>query len=172
MRLRPLEARDAEGMLSWMHDPLAVSLLSANFAAKTREDCLAFIAAAANPGPDRHWAIADDADVYVGTVSLKGIDPDRGAAEFAIVVRREAWGKGFSGFALRAVLEKAFGEFGLSVVYWYVNRLNARAVRFYEKQGFSPLSGPPEEARGAVRADGRMVWFEARSPAGEESGHG
>ena len=31
MRLRPLEAKDAEGMLSWMHDDSINSIFAADF---------------------------------------------------------------------------------------------------------------------------------------------
>ena len=169
MRLRPLEPRDAGAMLSWMHDPEAAGLLSADFAAKTLEDCRAFIASAARPGPALHWAVADDRDDYMGTVSLKAVDPARGTAEFAIATRREAWGRGFAAFAIRETLCFAFGNLGLNTVYWYVNRENARALRFYQKQGFAPLPAPPSVAPPALARDARMVWFLASAPLGEET---
>ena len=169
MRLRPLEPRDAGAMLSWMHDPEAAGLLSADFAAKTLEDCRAFIASAARPGPALHWAVADDGDEYMGTVSLKAVDPARGTAEFAIATRREAWGRGFAAFAIRETLRFAFGNLGLNTVYWYVNRENARALRFYQKQGFAPLPAPPSVAPPALARDARMVWFLASAPLGEDA---
>ena len=168
MQIRPLEPRDAEPMMEWMHDPEAAGLLAAPFAEKTREDCLAFIAAAGRPGPDRHRAIADENGEYMGTVSLKQIDPGRGTAEFAIATRREAWGRGYGAFAMREALRAAFGEEGLTSVYWYVNRENRRAIRFYEKQGFTPLSAPPAGAPAKEAGDPRMIWFEAKAPRGED----
>ena len=171
MNLRPLKSDDAASMLSWMHDPEAVRLLSADFSSKTLADCQAFIAASNKPGNNRHWAIADETDRYLGTVSLKNIDPKNGTAEFAIVTCREAWGRGCAAFAIRECLRFAFDSMKLRAVYWYVNRENLRAVRFYEKQGYAPSDLPPASAPLNNPPDPRMVWFEARSVPEEASDH-
>ena len=45
MKLRQLEFKDAPLMLEWMHDESVVENLSANFASKKIEDCMAFVEA-------------------------------------------------------------------------------------------------------------------------------
>ena len=62
MKLRKLELRDAPLMLEWMHDPSVVSDLKANFAAKTLDDCRAFIASSADCSSDVHFAAAGEND--------------------------------------------------------------------------------------------------------------
>ena len=52
MHLRKLRKQDAPLMLEWMHDESVVRDLQANFAAKTLEDCLAFIESAAGEDED------------------------------------------------------------------------------------------------------------------------
>ena len=47
-----------------------------------------------------HLAIASDSDEYMGMVSLKHIED--GLAEFAITVRTEAMGKGYSWFGMES----------------------------------------------------------------------
>lgn len=163
MRLRDLEPRDAERMLAWMHDPFVVEKLQANFLEKTAADCRAFIAASHADG-NLHLAIADDADVYMGTASLKHIAA--GAAEFAIVVCREAMGKGYAIGAMREILALGFGRYGLTTIYWRVAPDNARALRFYDKNGFSrtaaaPLAPPPGYTAEQAQA---YVWYQVARP--------
>ena len=105
MRLRPLEKKDAPLMLEWMHDADCVENLSANFASKTLEDCLGFIESSKDTSVHLNLAIADDADEYMGTASLKHIDRTASTAEFAIAMRRCAMGKGFSKYGMQRIIE-------------------------------------------------------------------
>lgn len=140
MKLRPLEQRDAPLMLEWMHDENVVEHLSAAFATKTVEDCKKFIAASQGDPYNWNLAIADETDTYLGTVSLKHIDLQRKEAEFAISIRRCAMGKGVSKFAMAKILEEGFAELDLDRIYWCVSPENKRAVRFYDKCGYSRIS--------------------------------
>lgn len=136
MYLRNLKLKDAPLMLSWMHDEDVVGKLHTNFVSKTLQDCESFIVSSQDMTNDAHFAIASDEDEYMGTVSLKHIDKKSSSAEFAIVVRRESMGRGYSWFGMEAIIEKAFSEFNLESVYWCVSRENQRAVRFYDKHNF------------------------------------
>ena len=158
MILRKLEPRDAEPMLAWMHDPDTVGLLNTDFGSKTLADCETFITSSRDESVNLHRAIANREGHYLGTVSLKGIDRERKTAEFAITVGPEGRGTGAAAFAMAEMLQTAFEKLGLETVYWYVNRENRRAIRFYEKQGFQPLTARPAEAPEADE-DPRMVWF-------------
>ena len=148
-------------MLEWMHDTSVVQYMQANFAEKTLEDCQRFIARSLEDQENLHLAIANDADEYMGTVSLKAISPERSAAEFAITVRKCAMGQGYSRFAIREILRIGKEEYGLRHIYWYVNRANERAVRFYDKNGcrraafaeIRPLLDEPRED------DPALLWY-------------
>ena len=137
MKLRKLQLKDAPFMLEWMHDESVVKDLQANFAAKTIEDCEKFILAAQDTSENLHLAVVDEEDTYMGTVSLKCITND--AAEFAIIVRKEAMGKGFSQYGMREILRIGLEELGLKQVYWCVSPDNRRAVRFYDKNGYQRI---------------------------------
>ncbi len=134
MLLRRLEFKDAPLMLAWMHDKSVVEKLKTNFASKTLSDCEAFIRSSWDDNQNVNLAIVSDTDEYMGTVSLKHIE--NGTAEFAITVRAEAMGKGYSWYGMETIIEKAFNEYGLECVYWCVSRSNERAVRFYDKHNF------------------------------------
>ncbi len=134
MHLRKLELFDAPLMLSWMHDENVTKNLRANFAAKTLADAEAFIYSSWEDTENVNLAIASDGDEYMGTVSLKHIENE--SAEFAITVRSEAMGRGYSWFGMQNILKMAFDEMRLSEVYWCVSKDNSRAIRFYDKHHF------------------------------------
>ena len=134
MHLRALQVEDAPYMLEWMHDYSVVKDLQADFMSKTLSDCCAFIRHSQSDTDNLNLAIADDQNIYMGTVSLKHIKSD--CAEMAIVVRKSAMGKGFSAYAIHAIAEVGFEKKGLSYIYWCVSPNNQRAIRFYNKNGF------------------------------------
>ena len=156
MYLRELKAEDAPLMLSWMHDESVVGDLRGNFASKTIEDCMAFIASSVSDS-NIHLAIASDNDEYMGTVSLKNIED--GSAEFAITVRSEAMGRGYSWFGMEAILDKAFNELGLESVYWCVSRKNKRAVRFYDKHNFHEVLDVPQAVLDRYIGISGLKWY-------------
>lgn len=156
MKLRELENRDAPFMLAWMHDQSVVGDLRGNFASKTIDDCLAFISNSMTD-ENKHFAIASDTDEYMGTVSLKNIEDD--IAEFAITVRAEAMGHGYSWYGMETVLAKAFDEIGLSSVYWCVSRKNERAVRFYDKHGFHEVVDVPQRILDRYEGMSDLKWY-------------
>ena len=157
MRLRPLEPKDAPLMLEWMHDPDVVKFMHADFASKTLTDCERFIQAAKSSAENLHYAVVNDEDEYMGTVSLKHIKNRK--AEFAITVRASAMGKDYARFAMESIIRKGFSELRLDKIYWCVSPENTRALRFYDKNGYKrseeaeiDLYYTPEEIAG-------MKWY-------------
>ena len=159
MILRKLELKDAPFMLGWMHDRDATQHLRADFSSKTIKDAEDFIQASWDDRKNINLAIASDEDEYMGTVSLKDIDD--GSAEFAIVVRPEAMGRGYSWFGMKGILEKAFGELELESVCWCVSRDNTRAVRFYDKHHFQETDDIPERFLSSYEGTGNLKWYAA-----------
>ena len=136
MVLRDLKLSDAPLMLEWMHD----ATISQQFRFDTKRQTLAtveaFIKKCAETEVDKHYAITDKTDEYMGTISLKHIDNNDKTAEYAVVLRAQAQGTGLARQATRAILDKAFNEMGLNKVYLNVLSHNKRAIRFYESFGF------------------------------------
>lgn len=143
MKLRKLEQKDAVYMLEWMHDESVVHFLSANFAAKTMDDCLNFIESSQDTAIDMNLAIVSKEDEYMGTVSLKHIDKETSTAEFAITIRKCAMGKGYSTYGMAEILRKGIEEVGLDKIYWCVSKVNERAVRFYDKNQYKRVENVP-----------------------------
>ena len=158
-RLRPLEAKDAPGMLEWMTDPAIARFFRFDASKMTLESCRAFIAGAGEQVNCRHWCIAGGDDEYLGTISLKEIDGD--SAEYAISTRSCAHGTGAAMAATRQILDIAFGELGLDRVYLNVLTDNGRANAFYRKAGFqfTHTEESALEIRGQLKD---LNWYEVR----------
>lgn len=161
MRLRRLEEKDAALMLEWMHDESVVKYMGANFGAKTIEDCKNFIKSSQDTSKDLNLAIVNDEDEYMGTVSLKHINQEKKTAEFAITVRKIAMGNGFSGFGIKEILRIGLEELGLTKIYWCVARINERAVRFYDKNGYKRITDIPEHILAAYTKEQleQFIWY-------------
>ncbi len=137
--LRALQPEDAAGMLEWMKDADIQKGFRLFCEEKTRNDVMAFIQGAEVvpvQGGSVHFAVADEQGEYMGTISLKNFDFAARHAEYAIVLRKKAQGKGIAVKATNELLEKAFTEFHLEKVYLNVLSDNLRAIRLYERYGF------------------------------------
>ena len=138
MILRNLMLKDVNLMLEWMHDREVVADLNTDFISKSYEDCIRFIKTSLNELDNTHLAIVDNEDVYQGTVSLKNIGNYN--AEFAIVIRTRAMGKGIGKQAMDEIIKIGFNKLKLHAIYWYVSLKNKRAIRFYEKNGYKSVT--------------------------------
>ena len=137
--IRNLENRDAEGMLEWMHDSSINCFFQFDAEHMNFDKVSAFIHNAEQEKKENqnyHWAVVNEDDEYMGTISLKHVDSQSGTAEYAISMRKEAQGGGYAKKATEQVLNIAFEEWKLNRVYLNVVADNGRAIRFYEKCGF------------------------------------
>jgi len=141
VKLRKLQKEDMEGMLEWMSD----SDIRQNFrfgADRLDEKrILQFIENAEImpiEGKSVHYAIADkESDEYLGTISLKEVSTVNKNAEYAISLRKKAQGKGIASKATKEILRLAFDEFKFERIYLNVFSDNVRAIKLYEKCGFT-----------------------------------
>ena len=139
MKLRKLEKKDAEGMLEWMHDPDSQKYFQVDMLNRTKADVIEFIHRARidiAEGESIHYAIVDEADEYLGTISLKDLNLVDQNAEYAISLRKKAQGRGIAAEATKELLKRAFLDFKMERVYLNVLSENSRAIQLYEKCGF------------------------------------
>lgn len=136
MRLRQLHKKDAPLILEWMKDPDINCYFRFDPETISIESIVDFIEQAMNSQTDRHYALVDDNDTYLGTVSLKNIDIFSNNAEYAISLRKSVIGTGAALFGTTELLIIAFDELKLHKVYLNVLSDNFRAIMFYEKMGF------------------------------------
>lgn len=136
MYLRSLMMKDEQGILEWMKDDSINRYFQFNPDDITSKSVRSYIEKSWSDANNKHYAVADDMDEYMGTISLKNIDSRHANAEYAVALRKSAIGTGAASYATAEILMKAFEEFKLHKVYLNVLTENTRAVRFYEKIGF------------------------------------
>jgi RimJ/RimL family protein N-acetyltransferase len=157
--IRELRQNDAVRMYEWMTDTAVTEGLHGDYTNVTVEDARRFIDEC--PENERHFAIANDEDEYMGTVSLRHIDTVNAVAEFAIVVRSDAMSRGYAWHGMVEALDMAFGQMGLETVYWRVRADNQRAVRFFKKHGFNMADDVPKEFLDRHSNESNLLWFTA-----------
>lgn len=145
MKLRNFELEDAPLMLEWMHDPNVVFSLKKGFSNTTLKDVKKYILDSRNITHDINLAICSDENEYMGTVSLKNIDRNNQSAEFSIVIRSCAMGKGYAWFGMEEIILKGFKEYGLESIYWCVPRTDQRGIRFCDKHNFHEVFDVPDK---------------------------
>lgn len=158
MYLRQLKLEDAPLMLEWMHDPKVVRYMRTDFSKKSLEDCIVFIENSQS-ADYHHYAIVSDTDEYMGTVSLKHIDENGKSGEISVVVRSKAMRRGYSWFAMEAIIKKAFEEYALEAIYWCVDISDSRAIRFYDKHNFHVTVDFPEEIKRRYINYENLQWY-------------
>lgn len=167
MHLRELNNKDAPRMLEWMHDENVIGeLQSDKFRKKNITDCLEFINLSQFDDNSVHRAICDDNDIYVGTVSLKNISRGSKIAEFGIAIRTDAMGKGYASIATKQMIDIGLNELGLRKVIWYVRKSNVRALRFYDKNGYTRYNAECDGYMNVIAKDlidQDLVWYMVES---------
>lgn len=181
--LRKLEKKDASLMLEWMHDKDVVKFMKADFASKTIYDCDKFIDSARKEydiifsegrslndliGMSLHLAITDSSNEYLGTVSLKHIE--KNAAEFGVTIRKCAMGSGIAILSMNEIIKIGFCDLGLNQIFWCVGSDNARALRFYDKNGFTRFLLSKDEADKLIKSQryskneiDNFIWYQVKN---------
>ena len=171
VRLRQLVQKDAPFMLEWMTDPEITRFFRFDASKASLDSCQAFIRNANNQQDEVHFAIADENDEYLGTISLKNIDQKKRRAEYAISMRKKVHGTGTALQATDLILRYAFETLGLDEVYLNVLGENGRANAFYRKAGFRFARVEPDalEQRGGRKT---LNWYTITKDTFMEISHG
>lgn len=134
--LRKLLPKDHPFMKEWMKMPETSKYFKEDFKSLDDQQILNFISNSISE-KNIHFAIVNEDDEYLGTISLKNIDKVNKNAEYAIVLREKFRGRGHANEATELILKYAFEELDLQKVYLNVLDSNTRAIEFYEEFGFS-----------------------------------
>ncbi len=106
----------------------------------------------------RNFIVNSD-DKPIGWCGLENIDSQHGQAEvFLLIGERDYWGKGLGCEILSALLGFGFNELNLHRIYAYMLEPNKKAIRCFEKCGFTREG----IAREAVFRHGEylnMIWM-------------
>ena len=136
VRLRELQIDD----LGYMYEIINDQEVAKNFLFTrypfSKEKLINFIKNSWEDTNNIHYAIVDQNNEYIGTISLKNINYLDKNAEYAIFVRREYWGQKYAYEATKTIIRYGFETLNLNKIYLNVLASNIRANRFYEKFGF------------------------------------
>ena len=136
MIIRDLKLKDAKYMYEWMQDPEITKHFRTDFSNMNIDKINKFIINSNNDQINKHFAIVDENDEYLGTISLKDIDYQNKCGEYAICLRKKAMGKCIATKATLALFDFAFNKLDLHRVFLNVYSENVRANKFYLKVGF------------------------------------
>ena len=134
--MRKLELKDANKMMETLNDKSVTNTMRISLRSFSLDECKKYILNSNKDEKNIDFAITDENDNWVGTISLKNIDYIKKEAEYAIITSKDVHGKGYSQKATKEILEYAFNELKLDKVYLYVSVNNIRANKFYQKVGF------------------------------------
>lgn len=136
IHLRDLKPEDALGMLDWLNDESINQYFTFSNEVHNIEYARNFIINANLDAKNKHFAIVDTQDEYIGTISLKNIDLNNKNAEYAIAIRKKYHGLGIGFQASQLLLDYARRVLALHKIYLTVLTDNEIAIHLYQKIGF------------------------------------
>ena len=153
IKLRKLSTNDYSTYHNWRNDIEVMKTTSPQLDIYTLEETEQFISVIASQANAKGYMIEHkESGQTVGIVSLINIDYKNRSAECILDIgAREMWGKGIGTSAMSLILGFAFYELNLHRVYLQVFSFNERAIKLYEKMGFTHDG----KFREAIYRDGR-----------------
>lgn len=143
VRLRPFDLADAPTMRTWVDDPEIVRLLGGvpyPFSQAAEE-------AAIREGLTNDWehgvhlsieAMDGPEPALIGSIGLRQLHAEHRRALLGVLIgEREYWNRGYGEDAVRTICRYGFEDLDLHRIGLEVGAFNRRAVRCYEKVGFT-----------------------------------
>lgn len=138
VKLRPIVAADVESLIRWSRDPRVNQYLEGDYP-NDPETADAWFRQLMSNRHNKRWAILTHDDRLIGDIELDHITWRSREAELRICIGEPAyWNKGYGTDAVSTLLHHAFMELTLERIYLRVFTENRRAIRCYEKAGFTP----------------------------------
>jgi RimJ/RimL family protein N-acetyltransferase len=143
--LRELSVNDAEHITDFMNYNIAKNLYHVPYP-YTMENALDFIKSSHNDFDSFnaiHFAVeyrkssTNDPLLFVGVISLKGIDLINKKASLGYWIGEEYWGRGIATASIQLLISYGFSELGLQEIDAYVFPENKPSIRVLEKNGMS-----------------------------------
>ena len=139
-RLRALEKSDLPAVWKWLNDGEMMWFLGEPCNTQSLAELERWFAALQEvPGyPNKYFIIETEEGTTIGRIFYEHLDTRHHRAEVGIHIgEKEYWEKGYGTDAMIAFLDYLFNELGLHRVYLRIQSYNTRAIRCYEKCGFT-----------------------------------
>lgn len=155
--VRPMKRTDLDEMMKWRRfaDPLYQPF---DFPRQSRSEHLHWFEWRGKDPRRRLYAIEDEAQQVIGSLTLREIDGNR-SARLGITISADFVSHGYGTEALRLFLDNYFGELGFVRMVLDVAATNLRAVRTYHSLGFRQVG---QHYRHAGHSSYRILWQEPR----------
>lgn len=138
--LRALEQEDASFLAGLVNDPEVRGVLGAYelvfpVAPEAEEK---WVEKALSSSDDTHMIITLKKDARpIGLLGVKDLDSRNASAHLTIILERASWDKGHGTEAVTGTLDFLFNRLNMHRAWLRVNENNKRAIRCYEKCGFT-----------------------------------
>jgi len=147
VRFRGVERADIPKFVEWLNDPEVQEGILIHYPMSQAEEEGWFDRMLSRPVDEHVMAIevkeqAPDGDTetwkFVGSCAFDHINWHIRAAEFGIIIGESSyWNRGFGTDAVRLLVQHGFNTLNLNRIFLHVFETNPRAIRAYEKAGFT-----------------------------------
>lgn len=144
IRYRAIEKEDLPYFTQWLNDPEVREGLSLIMPFSLTEEEEWFAGLSKRPPFEKPLAMEIQPDpqvdkwIFVGNCGLFGIDWQNRFAEVGIFIGEKGyWNQGFGTKAIKLILKFGFEDLNLHRIWLQVYETNQRAMRSYEKAGFT-----------------------------------
>ena len=141
VRLRAIEREDLPRFVMWLNDPDVVQGLMLGSPLSIPQEERWFEKLLEHPVEEHPLVIElkmNEAWIPVGNIAFDSIAWVDRAAEVGIVIgEKKFWNQGYGCEAMRLMLRHGFNDLNLNRIYLRVYATNPRAVKSYEKAGFT-----------------------------------
>jgi RimJ/RimL family protein N-acetyltransferase len=136
--LRPLEESDLDRCLRWINDSEILEYLGRRLPMGRVQEKEWLSSQYASDSQLNLAIVLKDGDRHIGNCGFNEIDYVNRYAVFGIMLgEKDAWNRGYGPEAASLVLRYGFGQLGLHRIELDVFSSNPRAMKAYEKVGFS-----------------------------------
>lgn len=141
IRLRSVEKSDLPLFFEWINDPEVIAGLTIYLPISTWEEEEWFAELAKRPQAERPLAVEipeGDGWRLIGNSGFHDIDTVARSGELGIMLGdKSIWNQGYGTEVMRLLLKHGFETLNLNRIFLRVYEKNRRAIRTYEKAGFS-----------------------------------
>jgi len=147
VRFRGVERSDIPRFVEWLNDPEVTEGIMVHYPISQADEEGWFDRMLTHPVDERVMGIeamditsgaSAEAWKLIGTCSFQRIDWRLQSAEFGILIGdKNFWNRGYGTEAVRLLVQHGFNTLNLNRIFLHVFETNPRAIRAYEKAGFT-----------------------------------
>lgn len=134
--IRDLVSSDADQLKNWGENE-DILLRSYNYAQLTSKELHYWVKYKRHSMSKRYFSIVDYEGRFLGYIGMKNINPLSRSSMLGFVMDPNYSNQGIGSESLSLFLDYYFSELQMKTMYLEVNEFNKRALRVYEKMGFT-----------------------------------